>query len=98
MARLDVYDNGADGYLLDVQTNILYGYNTRIVVPLMPAELAPHPGGRLNPTFLVEGRPHIMVTQYLGSVPVAALGRAVTNLHDHHDRIVAAIDMIFLGF
>ena len=98
MARLDVYHNGAEGYLLDVQTNILFGYNTRIVVPLMPPAIAPYPGRRLNPTFLIEGRPYVMVTQYLGSAPVAELGRVITNLDDHHDTVVAALDMIFLGF
>jgi toxin CcdB len=38
MARLDVYRNGADGYLLDVQADIVYGLNTRLTVPLMPSD------------------------------------------------------------
>lgn len=42
MARFDIYPNpvGA-GYLLDIQTDLLSGLNTRVVVPLMPVDTAP---------------------------------------------------------
>ena len=42
MARFDVYRNPeGSGYLLDVQADLLSDLNTRVVVPLIPAELAP---------------------------------------------------------
>jgi len=65
MARLDVYENGATGYLLDVQADIVYGLNTRLIVPLMPPGMAPLPARRLNPVFEIEGGDYVMVTQYL---------------------------------
>lgn len=98
MARLDVYDNGANGYLLDVQADIVYRLNTRLIVPLIPPGTAPLPAGRLNPVFEIEGRDYVMVTQYLASMPTKALGRRVANLRAEHDTVVAALDMIFLGF
>ena len=98
MARLDVYENGANGYLLDVQADIVYGLDTRIVVPLMPPGVAPIPARRLNPVFTIAGSEYVMVTQYLASLPMRNLGRRVANLRDQHDTVVTALDMIFLGF
>ena len=42
MARYDFYQNTeSDGYLLDVQSDILEGLNTRVVVPLMQPQDCP---------------------------------------------------------
>jgi len=98
MARLDVYENGANGYFLDVQADIVYGLTTRLVVPLMPPGIAPIPAKRLNPIFKVGRQDHVMVTQYLAAIPTSALGPRVGNLRDQHDTVVTALDMIFLGF
>jgi hypothetical protein len=39
-----------------------------------------------------------MATQLMVAVPERALGRPIASLDEHYDRIVAALDMIFLGF
>ena len=43
MARFDLYaePDGA-GFLLDVQTNLLHGFTTRVVIPVLPAESIRH--------------------------------------------------------
>ncbi|WP_081699734.1 CcdB family protein [Marinobacter sp. C1S70] len=48
MSRFDIFENeeGA-GYLLDVQSDLLSGLNTRVVVPLLPKSSAPFPAQRL---------------------------------------------------
>lgn len=97
MARFEVY-RADRGFLLDVQTDLLGGLTTRIVVPLLPLDIAPHPGRKLNPSFTIEGRPYRMVTQFMSAVPAGQLGHPVGNLEAHYDEIVAALDMIFLGF
>jgi toxin CcdB len=97
MARFDVYP-GNLGYLLDVQTDLLFGLNTRLVVPLFPTKNAPVPAGRLNPVFEVNGHRYAMQPQLMASVPARTLSRPVDNLRRYYDEIVAAIDMIFLGF
>jgi toxin CcdB len=52
MARFDIFKNeGEVGYLLDVQSDLLSGLNTRVVVPLLPKSSAPSPAQRLNPVF-----------------------------------------------
>lgn len=98
MARHHVHRQANGDFLLDVQAPALGDLNTRAVVPLMPPDLAPKPGRRLNPLFTVNGLPLVMVTQYIAAVPSSALGPAVSNLDAHHDEIVAALDMLFLGF
>ena len=57
MARFDIFKSrGELGYLLDVQSDLLSGLNTRVVVPLLPKSSAPTPAQRLNPVFSIEGQ------------------------------------------
>jgi toxin CcdB len=39
-----------------------------------------------------------MVTQFMSAVATAELGPAVADLDVHHDEILAALDMMFVGF
>lgn len=99
MARYDLYRNAEGyGYLLDVQSDLLEGLGTRVVVPLMPPNIAPVPGRRLNPTFAIDGKDHVMVTQFISALTATELADAEGNLSKHHDDIVAALDMLFQGF
>lgn len=99
MARFDVFRNPTGpGYLLDVQTDLLQELNTRVVVPLLPKANAPQPAQRLNPLLKVEDQAVVMTTQYLAAVPTAELGPAITGLEQNRDEIVAALDMLFIGF
>lgn len=55
MPKFDVFPNPTgNGFLLDVQTDLLSDLNTRVVVPLMPTASAPKPATRLNPTFTID--------------------------------------------
>ncbi|MGJ8624155.1 MAG: CcdB family protein [Yoonia sp.] len=63
MAKYDVFPNpSGEGFLLDVQTDLLSDLNTRVVVPLLPRSRAPKPATRLNPTFDINGVAVVMVT------------------------------------
>lgn len=99
MARFDLFKNeGAAGYLLDVQSDLLSGLNTRVVVPLLPTSAAPVPAQRLNPVFSIEGQEWLMATQFMAAVPEGELRSAVGSLAQRQDEISAALDMLFLGF
>ena len=99
MPKYDVFPNpSGDGYLLDVQTDLLSDLNTRVVVPLLPKSKAPKPATRLNPVFEINGQAVVMVTQFLAAVPVGALKSQITNLNDEFEQITGAIDMLMQGF
>jgi toxin CcdB len=97
VARYDVYRTG-EGLVVDVQTDLLYGLTTRLVVPLLSLNDGPIPAGRLNPVLDVLGELYALHPQLMGAVPTRELTRPIDNLKRHQDRISAAIDMIFLGF
>jgi len=99
MARFDVYARpGGAGYVLDVQADVLRGLNTRIVVPLLPLAEAPEPAKRLNPVFEIGVEPHVMLTQFMAAVPRALLRSPIANLAEQDSAIMAALDMVLVGF
>ncbi|MBN8462834.1 MAG: CcdB family protein [Dechloromonas sp.] len=99
MARFSIYRNpGSDGYLLDVQANILDHLNTRVVVPLLPLSVAPKPAKALNPVFTVAGEPMVMVTQFMAAVPTSLLKLPESSLEFSRSEITAALDLLLQGF
>lgn len=99
MPKYDVFPNpSGDGYLLDIQSDLLSGLNTRVVVPLLPEATAPIPATRLNPVFDIQGKPFVMATQFMAAVPVGILKSPVDNLDDHFSKITAGVDMLMQGF
>jgi toxin CcdB len=98
MARFDYFPAGADGYLLDVQTDLITGLGTRLVIPLLRAAAVPVPVRRLHPIFEIEGAEYVMATHLMAAIAERQLGRPLGNLSRHYDEIVAAIEMVFLGF
>lgn len=98
MARYDVYRReGKPGFLLACQADVLSDFDTRFVVPLLPAAQAER-ATRLHPVFEVRGGAHIMVTQLAAAVPVHVLGRPVASLDHEHHAIMNALDMLLTGY
>jgi toxin CcdB len=105
MARFDVYRNGgahADAvpYLLDVQSDLLHGLDTRVVIPLrrrdrMPAVSLPH---NLVPVLEVEGIECVVETPKLAAVPTRALKTPVGSLAASQTEITQAQDFLVHGF
>ena len=102
MARYDVFvnsDTGSDAlFLLDVQSDLLEGLDTRMVVPLLRTAAYLRPARRLHPVFTVAGESVIMATHLMASVHRCELSDCIGNLADEHDRIVEALDLLFHGF
>ena len=99
MAQYDLFaDPAGNGYLLDVQNDLLEGLNVRAVVPLLPQGNAPIAASRLNPVFEFDGAPYLMMTQYIAAVPVSILKVPLGDLSDKFDAITSALDMLFHGF
>lgn len=99
MNRYDVYKSKfGNGYILDVQTDLLSGLNTRVVVPLMIISDTPKLAKYLNPTFNIDGEEVAMMTQFLAAIPESELSNHIDNLCEFHHEISSALDMIFSGF
>ena len=99
MSRFDIFENkNGAGYLLDVQSDLLSGLNTRVVVPLLPKSSAPFPAQRLNPVFSINGLEVVMATQYMAAVPESELLFCSGSLAEQQDDIAAALNMLLLGF
>ncbi|WP_044044325.1 CcdB family protein [Octadecabacter antarcticus] len=99
MAKYDVFPNpSGDGFILDVQTDLLSDLNTRVVVPLLPQSSAPKAATRLNPTFEIDGRSVVMVTQFLAAVPIGILKSPIWKLDEEFEKITIAVDMLMQGF
>jgi toxin CcdB len=99
MARFDVYSiPDGPGFLLDVQADLLSALNTRVVVPLLPLDLAPAPAERLNPVFDIHGHHVSMVTQFMAAMPKSELKTHVLSLERDGLTILAAIDFLHQGW
>jgi len=105
MARFDVYANpGAHAsttpFLLDVQSELLDGLDTRMVIPLRSmaqfakVKLPTH----LIPVLTIEGQEFLLETPKMGAVPQRILKSPVTSLIDDQAQITAALDFLFHGY
>ena len=98
MAQFDVHANpNGPGLLLDCQSDLLSDLETRLVIPLLPPEVAPKPCGRLNPAFDIRGERFVMVTQYGAALELRELGLKLASLADRHIEIVGALDVLITG-
>lgn len=105
MARYDVFRNSGQHaetvpYLLDVQSDLLQGLDTRVVAPLrrrdhFPSSQIPD---RLMPAFEIEGIACLMETPKLAAVPTRLLKTPVASLADHQNTITNALDFLFQGY
>ena len=103
MARFDVYANpeaagrAAIPFILDVQSDYLAGFETRVVVPLFAAGRYSTPVRGLNPQFEVAGKSVVMDTASIGAIPTGELRRPVVNIAAHQLQIQDALDALFGG-
>ncbi len=105
MARFDVYANPGSHatttpYLLDVQSDLLDGLDTRMVVPLRSLQTFPKVklSTRLTPVLTVQGEECLLETPKMGAVPQRVLKTPVTSLASEQAQISAALDFLFQGY
>jgi len=105
MARFDVYANpgshaNTTPYLLDVQSDLLDGLDSRMVIPLRSLEHFPQVrlSTRLTPVLTIEGKVYLLETPKMGAVPVRILKQAVSSLTSDQEQITAALDFLFQGY
>lgn len=98
MAKFDVYPlRRRAGFVVDCQSDLNSAMDTRIVIPLLPASVLIPLNKRINPTFTIDGRDHVLAVQGMQTVPVRALGQSVMSLLDRGSEIIGAIDTLISG-
>ncbi len=105
MARFDVYENAGGHaattpYLLDVQSDLLDGLDSCVVIPLRLAETFPKVTlpARLLPMFVVRGQQVLLETPKMAAVPRRLLRTPVASLAQEQLTITAALDFLFQGY
>lgn len=105
MARFDVYANpgsqsSTTPYLLDVQSDLLDGLDSRMVIPLRSLRHFPKVklSLRLTPVLAIDGEDFLLETPKMGAVPRQVLKSPVTSLAQAQEQITAALDFLFQGY
>jgi toxin CcdB len=105
MARFDVYANPGNHakttpYLLDVQSNLLDGLDSRMVIPLRSLKHFPRVkvATQLTPIFKISGKDYLLETPKMGAVPQRVLKSPIASLVDSQAEITAALDFLFHGY
>lgn len=84
-------------YWLNVQSDLIDTAGSRVVVPLITPGQAGAAIKHLMPEFRVAGKPMVMDTAQITSVPWQMLGKPVDDLSTERLPILAAIDMLTHG-
>ena len=105
MSQFMVYRNSnpnsskAYPYLIDVQSNLLESFDTRLVIPLSPKSLFHDKEiDRLTPTLQIEGKDYLLLTPQTASIHTKQLGSPVLDCSNMHHLILASIDFLITGF
>jgi toxin CcdB len=105
MARFDVYANpgghaASTPYLLDVQSDLLDGLDSRVVIPLRSLKHFPKVklSTRLTPVLTIQGEEFLLETPKMGALPQRVLKSPVTSLKGDQAQITAALDFLFQGY
>ncbi|GAA0627953.1 CcdB family protein [Thalassospira tepidiphila] len=86
-----------DGYVVDVQSDLLSDLQTRVVVPLKPIAQYALPAERLNPVVRISGDNWVLLPQFIATVGLAEIGEKVGEFEDSF-ALTNALDMVFHGF
>jgi toxin CcdB len=105
MPRFDVYPNpgvhaNTTPYLLDVQSDLLSGLDSRMVIPLRSlAHFAKVKlPTRLTPVLQINGADYLLETPKMAAVPNRVLRNATASLADQQAQITGALDFLFQGY
>lgn len=101
MAQFDVHRYPSSTrrarYVVNVQSDLLQEFATRLVVPAYPITSEARLISRLNPTIEIEGKRHFLATQEMTAIRKVSLGEKVRSAAEHRDTIIAAIDLLITG-
>jgi toxin CcdB len=99
MAQFDVYSlpNDQDMLFVDLQSGAVDEFNTRLMAPLLPLDPRIKPLRRVNRELTFGPRTYLFMPQLMSAVRMRDLGKPLGNIQDQRDRIVSALDVLFVG-
>ncbi|MCO5120858.1 MAG: CcdB family protein [Burkholderiaceae bacterium] len=104
MGQFDVYQNpdrasrGTYPRLLDIQSDLLDGLHTTVVIPLIPASQAGKAiFDRLTPVVELDGESWIVLTPQMAGIDREHIGSPVASLATYRAELVAALDFLISG-
>lgn len=98
MAQFDVYRLRGRALVVDLQSETLEDFSTRVVAPLHLRGKVPVPATRLHPLVNVLGESYVLATHLLTAVAARDLGTPVASLEAKRYTIIAALDMVLTGY
>jgi toxin CcdB len=84
-------------FVVDVQSDLLDGLASRVVVPLVLADRAGKVITRLNPVFSIKGNRVVFLAPDLSAVSERTLGSKVGSLAAHRQEILDSLDFLLTG-
>ncbi len=85
-------------FVMTLQSDLAHTAHERAVAPLAPRAAMPLFAGQLLPVVTVMGNTYAVLVPSLTTMPVADLRHPIVNLAGDRDRIIAALDYLFIGF
>ena len=99
VAQFDVFRVGKRqlGLAIDCQSDMVTGFETRLMAPLVQPGTVARPLPRLHPVVKIEDEEWVIATHLAAAVPQVELGPKLVSLANERDRIVAAFDVLLTG-
>jgi toxin CcdB len=85
-------------FVVILQSDFAETGRDRVVAPLALLGAIPMLAGRLIPVVKLADRDYALLVPSLTALPMADLREVVANLANDRDRILAALDYLFIGF
>jgi toxin CcdB len=85
-------------FVMILQSDLIETGRDRVVAPLAPSAAMPPLAGRLIPVVTLRENAYALLVPSLTTMPAADLRQVIAHLVSDRDRIMAALDYLFLGF
>ena len=103
MKQFDIYRNSDPQsarrrpFLVVLQSDFLSVVDSVVAAPLVPLART-KPIARLTPVISVAGNDHALLIHEMSAISRSLMKRAVGTAASRREEIVAALDLVFLGF
>jgi len=85
-------------YVVDVQSELLSGLETRLAIPLvLSSEIAGKTIKNLNPIIEIDQNLYIVLTQQMAAIPKSVLGEELEEINIDRNQILSSIDFLITG-